>query len=173
MKPKFFSRAHRSCWVRGIRSWTVALVATLAICACTAVRLDAEVYDDFESPARSATTWTNWVFNGTGTATVTNGHVTLDLTPPANEFGFCNLRSYRSWTLREGRTLEFRVDLLGCNADGAVAWFGFYLNDGDRGYHILVDPDTIALHKKNSPQELFFVNNGPWSMSRTSSWWSP
>lgn len=137
-----------------------ALIAGVAINACTTVRLDAVVFDAFDDPALSATLWQGWTWNGTGAQTFANGHVRLDLTPAPYQPAFNNLMSHRTWTLQEGRTLEFRVDLLSSNRDGALAFFGFYLNDGNRGYHILVDQDTVALHKRNSPEQLFFLTNG-------------
>jgi hypothetical protein len=145
---------------RGRLGRTAALIATVALSACAAVRLDAVVFDDFEDPGRSATLWTNWVWNGTGTQTVASGHVKLEVTPPAGQGAFCNMASVQTWTLQEGRTLELRVDLLSSSADGALAWFGFYLNDGNRGYMMAVDQDTVALIKRESPAQAFFVTNG-------------
>ena len=69
---------------RALRGRTAGLVAGLALAAAAGMNgtsVFAEVYDDFESATRSQTLWNRWVFNGTGTQTVTNGHVTLDVTP--------------------------------------------------------------------------------------------
>ena len=147
---------------RGRRGRMAAVIAVVAISASTAVRLGAEVIDDFEDPTRSATLWQGWPGNGTGTHTFSDGHVTLDVTPTIpNDYAFYNfLLSDRTWKIQEGRTLEFRADLLSSNDDGAIAWFGFYLNDVNRGYMLLVDEDTVSLAKRENPGQAFFLTNG-------------
>jgi hypothetical protein len=160
MKPNLDTFACSPFGARAFRCRMAALIASVAISACTTVRLDAVVFDAFDDPALSATLWQSWTWNGTGARTVANGHVRLGLTPLPYQPAFNNLMSRRTWTLQEGRRLEFRADLLSSNCDGALAFFGFYLNDGNRGYHILVDGDTVALHKRNSPEQLFFLTNG-------------
>jgi hypothetical protein len=156
MKPKLDKCIRNPLRVRGFRSRAAALVACVAIGASTAARLDAVVVDDFEDPARSATLWTGDVWYGTGGQTLTNGQVRIYITPTGNH-GFSFLKSVGTWTLQEGRTLEFRADLLSSNGDGAVAFFGF--NTGDGGYRLMVDEDTVACHKRGGTQ-FFFVTNG-------------
>lgn len=161
MKETILDTNCKPCRARSRRGRNAALMAAVAICACTAVRLDAEVIDDFEDPTRSATLWQAGPWNGTGTNTFSDGHVTLEVTPPAGQGAFYNfLLSDRTWKIQEGRTLEFRADLLSSNDDGALAWFGFYLNDGNRGYMLVVDEDTVAFIKRESPGQAFFQTNG-------------
>ena len=122
MKRKIFESRCKAGHARGRLSRTGALMAALAICIGTAVRLDAAVIDDFEDPIRSATLWQGWPWNGTGTHAFSDGHVTLEVTPPAGQGAFYNfLVSGRTWKIQEGRTLEFRADLLSSNDDGAIA----------------------------------------------------
>jgi hypothetical protein len=161
MKTAILGNNSKPGCARGRLGRTAALIAAVAICACMAVRLDAVVIDDFEDPTRSATLWQGWPWNGTGTHTFSDGHVTLEVTPPPNQGAFYNfLLLDRTWKLQEGRTLEFRADLLNSNDDGALAWFGFYLNDANRGYMLLVDEDTVALIKRENPGQAFFLTNG-------------
>ena len=160
MKETILAAKFKPARARGPRGLTAALIAVVAISASTAVRLGAEVIDDFEDPTRSATLWQGWPWNGTGTHTFSDGHVTLEVTPPPGQSAFYTFESHRTWKLQEGRTLEFRADLLSSNDDGAVAWFGFYLNDGNRGYMLLVDEDTVAFIKRENPGQAFFLTNG-------------
>lgn len=120
----------------------------------------AEVIDDFESAAQTATLWDRWVWNGSGSQTVTNGQVKLEITPPDYQGGFSSLASVRTWTLREGRTVELRVDLLTSNEDGAAAYLGFWVVGGNRCYALVVDRNTVALAKRESPGQMFFFTNG-------------
>jgi hypothetical protein len=138
---------------------TAAWIASVVISACLAVPVNAEVYDDFENAALSALRWTGTVWFGTGTQTVTNGQMKIDVTPYGNH-AFSFAQSVRTWTLREGRTLEFRADLVSSNGDGAVGYIAFHLGDGNNGYMLMVDEDTIALHKRSNPLTLFLLTNG-------------
>jgi len=144
-----------------------ALVATVAVCACTAVRLDAVVYDDFESATRTATLWSNMVWYGTGGYLVTNGQARVFATPDTPGYGaFSFLVSRRTWTVQEGRTLEFRIDLLGSSGDGALAVFGFFSELAGAGYNFALDQDTLAVWKHPSPLScFFFTNNTPVKVS--------
>ncbi len=160
MKPKTCPFAPNPWRLRGLRDRATAWVPVLAAAvACIAGSpAFAELYDDFESVTRFNTLWTNWLFNGTGTQTVANGHVKLELTPTVpGGVAFCTMRSVRTWTLQEGRTLEFRTDLLSSNDDGAMAYLGFYLTN--RCYGMAVDKDTVALLKRESPTQMFFLTN--------------
>jgi hypothetical protein len=150
---------------RGLRGRTAAWVAGLALVAAAGVNgtsVRAEVYDDFESATRTATLWTSGVILGTGGYAVTNGQVRLYVTPtnpPPNNHAFSSLLSRRTWTLREGRTLEFRVDLRSSNDDGAMVHFGFALGDGNSAYEPVLDEDTFALMKRTAGQ-YFILTNG-------------
>jgi hypothetical protein len=62
--------------------------------------------------------------------------------------------------LKEGRTLEFRADLIASSGDGALARMGFTLSDGSGGYILWADKDTLALSKRPDPLQLFFLTNG-------------
>jgi hypothetical protein len=90
---------------------------------------------------------------------VADGQLRLAITP-AGDHGFSVLRSVDRWTLRERRTLEFRVDLIRSSGDGAVARLGFGYGDGAQGYIMAFDQDTIALGKRDNPFQLFLLRNG-------------
>lgn len=62
--------------------------------------------------------------------------------------------------MQDGRTLEFRADLVSSSGDGAVARLGFTLSDGSGGYIFQVDEDTVALSKRPGPLQLFLLTNG-------------
>jgi alpha-L-arabinofuranosidase len=147
---------------RALRGRSTALAAGLALAAAAGMygtSVFAEVYDDFESATRSATLWTGGVALGTGGQTVTNGQVRLYVTPdvPGGP-AFSTLLSVRTWKFREGRTLEFRVDLRSSNDDGALVYFGFALSDGSGAYGPVVDEDTFALMKAPWGPYFFFTN---------------
>lgn len=148
-----------------LRGQTAAWLLGLALAAAAgmhATSVFAGVYDDFENPTNSGTLWSGSVSFGTGGQAVTNGHVRIFVTPDAlHDYAFSSLESVRTWKLQEGRTLEFRADLLSSNDDGAVAYMGFDLRDGTRGYAVFLDKDTLALLKRaNTPLQLFFLTNG-------------
>lgn len=148
-----------------LRGQTAAWLLGLALAAAAGMNgtsVFAGVYDDFESSTRSGTLWTRDVSFGTGDQAVTNGQVRIFVTPDAlGGYAFSSLESVRTWKLQEGRTLEFRADLLSSNDDGAVAYMGFDLGDGTRGYQVWLDKDTLGLLKRaNTPLALFFLTNG-------------
>jgi hypothetical protein len=131
MRRMIFDNKWKPGPASALRGRTTALVAGLALAAAAGMygtSVFAEVYDDFESPRRSATLWSGTVWYGMGGQTVTNGQVRVYVTPymPGGAFSF--LESRRTWTLREGRTLEFRTDLLNSSDDGALAYIGFFQN---------------------------------------------
>jgi hypothetical protein len=148
-----------------LRGQTAAWLLGLALAAAAGMNgtsVFAGVYDDFENPAQSGTLWSRTVWFGAGGQAVTNGQVRIFVTPDApGSAAFSFLESVRTWKLQEGRTLEFRADLLSSNDDGAVAFMGFDLGDGTRGYGVFLDKDTLVLAKRaNTPLQLFFLTNG-------------
>ena len=161
MKKKTLDNKCKPAHEHALRGRTAALLIGLAFAASVmqGTSLFAAVYDDFENPALLDTLWTRTVSYGTGTQTVANGHVTLDVTPFQPGGAFCFLTSRRTWTLQEGRTLEFRADLLNSNDDGALAYFGFNVA-GEGGYLLALDEDTIAVWKRPNPLQCFFLTNG-------------
>jgi hypothetical protein len=143
---------------RRAAAWLLGLtLASAALLFSTA--LFAEVLDDFSDPAKSQQIWTGSVWFGTGDQLVTNGQVRISVTP-FGDHGFSSLGSVRTFTLREGRTLEFRADLVSSSGDGAVAQLGFALGDVDVGYVFNLDQDTISLLKREDPFQLFLLTNG-------------
>jgi hypothetical protein len=169
MKRTLFDNRNKAGQSPGARGRTAAWLVGLALAAAAGMNgtsVFAEVYDDFENPTRSMALWTRTVWYGTGGQTVSNGQVRIYVTPTGNH-AFSFLQSVRRWTLREGHTLEFRADLLSSNDDGAVAFFGFNLGDGNNGYRLFVDEDTLIMHKRSSPgvQCFFWTNGAPVKVS--------
>jgi hypothetical protein len=163
MKEMILDHKRKPGHARALRGRTAGLAAGLALAAAGiyGTSVLAKVYDDFENPTNSQTLWTGHVWYGTGGQTVTNGRVRLYVTPNVSGGGaFSFLQSVRTWTLREGRTLEFKADLLSSNGDGALGYIAFHLGDGNSGYMLMVDEDTIALHKRSNPLTLFLLTNG-------------
>ena len=142
---------------RRAAAWLLALaLAAAALLSTTA--LFAEILDDFSDPVKSEQIWNGSVWFGTGDQLVTNGQVRISITP-FGDHGFSGLDSVRTFTLREGRTLEFRTDLVSSSGDGAVARLGFFFTDVEAGYVFNLDQDTISLLKRENPFQLFLLTN--------------
>jgi hypothetical protein len=161
MKTTRLERTHKLVNNPGARGGRGAFTAgiavaylTLAVCAGRA-----EILDDFSDPAASATKWNPGCFWGVCGHVVTNGQARVSVTPDGDH-GFAGLTSRRLWTLQEGRTLEFRVDLISSSGDGAVARLVFGVGNPDK-YVLNVDEDTIVLLKREDPLQVFFLTNGP------------
>ncbi len=136
------------------------MIAGVAIRICSPVRVDALNLDDFNNPATSGTNWTKVCFFGACGHEFTNGQAKLSVTP-SGEHGFAGLTSLQQWTLREGRVLEFRVDLLSSSGDGAMARLNCAFGNPNK-YMLFVDQDTIGLLKREQETlQLFFLTNGP------------
>lgn len=119
-----------------------------------------EILDTFGGTTVDTAIWTKACFFGPCGHLVANGQVRLSVTPDGDH-GFAGLTSVRQWTVREGRTLEFRVDLISCSGDGALARLNCAFGNPNK-YILFVDQDTIALGKREEdPLQLFFLTNGP------------
>ncbi|MHC1763144.1 MAG: hypothetical protein AB9869_02400 [Verrucomicrobiia bacterium] len=143
----------------GIRA---ALILGMAMSAWSVAPgpLIAEVLDDFEDATKFQQVWETGCINGTCGQVLANGQVRLSVTP-SGDHGFSILRTVRRWTPQEGRTLEFRVDLVSSSGDGAMIRFGWGLGDGTRNYGLFVDQDTLVLGKRDNPiVQSFVVRNG-------------
>jgi hypothetical protein len=162
MKTNTFADGHLPSAGRGTgrraAAWLLGLTFAAAVLLSPAA-LFAEVLDDFSDPVKSEQIWTGGVAFGTGDQLVTNGQVRISVTP-FGDHGFSGLNSVRAFTLREGRTLEFRADLVSSSGDGAVARLGFFFTDVEAGYVFNLDQDTISLLKDENPFQLFLLTNG-------------
>ena len=123
MKETILDNKCKPGHARGRRGRTAALIATVAICACTAVRLDAVVIDDFEGPVKFAEGGggTNYFMWG-----LTNGQLVVSrqnpIPTPSSDVGatYDNVywpTSLPGVSLEGGRTLELRMDLNHTSAD--------------------------------------------------------
>ncbi len=155
MKRKILESECKSGSARGRLSRTGALMAAVAICACTAVRLDAVVIDDFENGVK-------WAEGGGGTNYflwgLTNGQMVISKQNPIPTPKPGVLTTYDNvyWpdslpgvSLEGGRTLELRMDLNHTSADDLflVLMCGG-LNEGrDSGYMAIIDRNEVALMK--------------------------
>jgi len=142
--------------VRGFRSRTAALIASLAISACTAVRLDAVVIDDFENGVKFAEGGggTNYFLWG-----LTNGQLGISkqnpiATPTGNlpetyDNVYWPAPQLPAGNLDEGRTLELRLDLNHASADNLflVLMCGGPSDGADSAYAVFVDRNEVALAK--------------------------
>ncbi|HOW66775.1 MAG TPA: hypothetical protein P5186_26355 [Candidatus Paceibacterota bacterium] len=148
--------ASRSCHNKLAAMASIAVVSL----ALATIITKAEVLDDFEDPAQLDKIWTKTCYFGTCAQVVTNGQARISI-KPTEDHGISGIRSVRKWTLEEGRTLEFRADLMSSNGDGAVGMIAFAIGDGARLYMLGVDQDTIFLHKRANPiTQLFIITNG-------------
>jgi len=161
MKTKTLGDRHISTAGRGTShkaaTWLLGLALTAAVLLFPAT-LFAELLDDFEDPMKSAQAWTAECLFGTCDSLVTGGQLRLAVTPSGDHGYSIYTYNGRTFRLDPRRTMESRVDLISCNADGATAWLQFTPADG--GYWVGVDPDSVGLSKNINPERVFFLTNG-------------
>lgn len=137
---------------------------TLTAVVLQTMLMNGEVLDNFSDPGVTAQRW-NWeVLFGQGGYQVTNGQVRVFLTPDG-EHGFVTASwKSRQFVVREGRTVELRVDLIGSSGDGAMARVGFaedYTAQDRANYVLFFDQDTAAVVKRPESRQLLWLTNGP------------
>ena len=156
MKRKILENKWKPGHARGRRGRTTALIATVAICACTAVRLDAVVIDDFEGPVK---------FDEGGGGTnefiwgLTNGQLVVYTNAPNPEERYDNVywpAPLTGVSLEGGRTLELRMDLNHTSADDLFLLL-MCACTGDDLYGVFVDRNEVALCKYRYDVSLHFT----------------
>lgn len=142
---------------RRTAGWIVPL--SLAALVATPAALFGEILDNFEDPAWSAQAWTTRCLFGTCGSSVTGGQLRLAMTPSGDHGFSVYTYNQRTFLLDPRRTVEFRVDLINCNADGATAWLQF-TPFPDHFYALGIDPDSLGVSKGANPSRGFFLTNG-------------
>lgn len=162
MKPKFVIFARNPFRVRGFHSRTAALIASVAISTCMAVRLNAEVIDDFEGAVKFAGNNRDFtLFDLTGGQLVISGQAPGPFDPNHWIGNYDNVYWPASLppVSLQGRTLEVRVDLVRASADDVFLMFG---PGGPTGYYyIIIDQNEIALAKGIGSETVCFWTNAP------------
>lgn len=159
MNTKFNRFAPHPVGERDFRSRTAAWIAAVALCVCTAARLDAVVIDDFEGGVNygpgSGAGYTNYFLWG-----ITNGELVIQRpypTPfppyPETMATYDNIYwpapRFPNNCLEDGRTLEIRMDLIQTSADDLFCMpvcGGTYEGAGTL-YWAFVDRNEVALVK--------------------------
>lgn len=123
---------------------------------------ESSLFDDFESETLDSV-WELRIGRDQGSARVTavDGRLNMSIGALENNPVVWIKHGSKSFMIETGKTLEFRVDLIGSNQEGAMAGLAFTL-DGDsgdsRGYGLYFDRRTIVVSKTNN--QAFVLENG-------------
>ncbi|MBE7499653.1 MAG: hypothetical protein HS113_04975 [Verrucomicrobiales bacterium] len=124
----------------------------------------ARVLDDFND--NSKTGWTDFTFvPGFGLPTESGGQFRFDLPPAGQDIFTASQKTSETFELKEGRTIEFRVDLVDGSGADAFAVLAFIPNTGGNtpgtlaGYGLAKDPDDVLITK--GVQKYFVADDGP------------
>ncbi len=112
----------------------------------------ARIVDDFNDNTK--TDWGDFTFvPGFGLPTETGGQFRFDLPPAGQDIFTASQKVSETFELKEGRTIEFRVDLVGGSGTDAFAVLAFIPNTGGNtpgtlaGYGLAKDPDDVLITK--------------------------
>ena len=137
-----------ACFNRALLGRAAALVAS----ALLALPVGARILDDFND--NNKTGWTDFTFvPGFGLPVETSGQMQFDLPPAGQDIFTATQKTSEVFDLREGRTIEFRVDLVSGSGEDAFAVLAFIPNTGGNspatlaGYGIAKDPTDVLITK--------------------------
>lgn len=123
----------------------------------------ARVLDDFNDNAKTG--WTDFTFvPGFGLPSETGGQFRFDLPPAGQDIFTASQKTSEVFELKEGRTIEFRVDLVEGSGSDAFAVLAFIPNTGGNtpgtlaGYGLAKDPDDVLITK--GVQKYFVADDG-------------
>ncbi|MCL4178541.1 MAG: hypothetical protein KJ072_12470, partial [Verrucomicrobia bacterium] len=135
-------------------SWHTPLgcILALALIVATTVSGQARVLDDFDDNTK--TDWTDFTFvPGFGLPVETGGQFRFDLPPAGQDIFTASQKTSEVFELKEGRTLEFRVDLAASSGEDSYAVLAFIPNTGGNnpgtlgGYGLAKDPTDVLITK--------------------------
>ncbi|RME95293.1 MAG: hypothetical protein D6766_03610, partial [Verrucomicrobia bacterium] len=124
----------------------------------------ARVLDDFDD--NSKTDWADFTFvPGFGLPSETGGQFVFDLPPAGQDIFTASQKVSENIELREGRTVELRVDVVEGSGEDAFAVLAFIPNTGGNnpgtlaGYAIAKDPTDVLITK--GIQRYFVADDSP------------
>ncbi|MBI4324299.1 MAG: hypothetical protein HY674_03460, partial [Chloroflexi bacterium] len=125
--------------------------------------LQARILDNFDDNTK--TSWTDFTFvPGFGLPKETDGQFKFDLPPAGQDIFTASQKVSENLELKEGRTLELRVDLVDGSGEDAFAVLAFIPNTGGNspgtlaGYGLAKDPTDILITK--GIQKYFVADDG-------------
>jgi len=126
--------------------------------------LQARVLDDFNDNTK--TDWTDFTFiPGFGLPVETGGQLRFELPVAGQDIFSASQKTSEAFELKEGRTLEFRVDLVESSGEDSFAVLAFIPNTGGNspgtlgGYGLAKDPTDVLITK--GVQKYFVADDGP------------
>lgn len=139
--------------------WAVLLVAILNLSPAAFGR----ILDNFNDNTKTA--WTDFTFvPGFGLPTEKGGQFIFDLPPAGQDIFVASQKVTENLELKEGRTLELRVDLVDGSGEDAFAVMAFIPNTGGNtpgtlgGYGLAKDPTDVLITK--GVQKYFVADDG-------------
>jgi hypothetical protein len=165
MKPNLVTFARSPSSARAFRCRAAALITTVAISACMAIRLDAVIIDDFEGPVRYVSGW--WGTNSVPPSLI-NGQLVFagqftGPTPPNAPWTHIDNVGWPNClpgVIPERHTLEVRMDFISASIDDAFLLFEVE-TPGGAGYAVTVDQNEVALWKYGGNIALPFWTSTP------------
>ena len=129
------------------------LAAMLVLLGCAGIgSASARVLDDFNDNTKTG--WTDFTFEpGFGLPTESGGQFRFDLPPAGQDIFTASQKTSEVFELKEGRTIEYRVDLVDGSGADAFAVLAFIPNTGGNtpgtlaGYGLAKDPDDVLITK--------------------------
>jgi hypothetical protein len=123
----------------------------------------ARILDDFNDNAKTG--WTDFTFvPGFGLPGEVGGQFRFELPAAGQDIFSASQKVSEAFELKEGRTIEFRVDLVGGSGPDAFAVLAFIPNTGGNnpgtlgGYGLAKDPDDVLITK--GVQKYFVADDG-------------
>jgi hypothetical protein len=134
------------------------------LCLCSMVFTPATVVDNFNDNTKTG--WTDFTFvPGFGLPSEADGRFKFDLPPAQQDIFTASQKTTELFELKEGRTIEFRVDLIDSSGADSFAVLAFIPNTGGnspgtlQGYGLAKDPDDVLITK--GIQKYFIADDGP------------
>ena len=135
-----------------IHSKICSLIATAALTLAAGVPASARVLDDFNDNTK--TDWTDFTFvPGFGLPSETSGQFRFNMPAAGQDIFSASQKVSESFELKEGRTIEYRVDLIEGSGEDAFAVLAFIPNTGGNtpgtlaGYGLAKDPTDVLITK--------------------------
>jgi hypothetical protein len=142
---------------RRLVSRFAALIAIILLPAFA----NATVLDDFNDNVKTG--WTDFNFGpGLGTSSEANGQLTFDLPAAGQPIFAATTKTTQTYTLADGKTIEFRVDLVSGNSKDSFAilsWIPTSQNISTLSGYSIVKSSTDILIAKGSGK--YFHNENP------------
>ncbi len=134
------------------------------LCLCAAAIVPARIVDDFNDNAKTG--WTDFTFvPGFGLPTEAGGQFQFALPPARQDIFTASQKTSELFELKEGRTIEFQVDLIESSGADSFAVLAFIPNTGGnnpgtlQGYGLAKDPDDVLITK--GIEKYFIADDGP------------